>query len=239
MAGAVSPRTVASRLADPAARLGVITALERHSGAHDDAVALAAAPSLTSILSLDAAEVDHALFQRVGLLLARLMVESTDAHAVALAGYASGKLLAFFAAPNVLQQVLEKSADELDAVDAMSIACSHLMSTVLMIRGMPGVLLGMAQSHHFNSAQLKGFLARCSDEQALKLTRLLIELARSADAPKLARLGVVSGLSCSLLMAAHPSTIPLVLELGFVDLQITVLRSLAGSAEWVVRCAAV
>ena len=75
--------------------------------------------------------------------------------------------------------------------------------------------------------------AKCGDDQAIKLTTLLFELARSADTPKLVRTGAMACLgSC---VQTHPCAAPLALELGIFVLITDVVRPLVGSAVWAVR----
>ena len=122
-AGQLSPDSVAARLADPATRLATLSALEAHAGPHDAALSLAAAPALVDLQCLEASEVDHALFQRVGLLRARLVEEAADSAAVWGAAYSDGRFSKLNRAPSVVRQLLSKPVAELDQRDAMSYAC--------------------------------------------------------------------------------------------------------------------
>ena len=121
-AGQLSPDSVAACLADPATRLATLSALEAHTGRHDAAVSLAAAPALVDLQCLEASEVDHALFQRVGLLLARVVEEASDSAAVWGAAHGDGRFSKLLQAPNVVRQLLSKPVAELDQRDAMSYA---------------------------------------------------------------------------------------------------------------------
>jgi len=119
----LSPDSVAARLADPATRLTTLDALEANAGPHDAALALAAAPALTDLQCLEASEVDHALFQRVGMLCSRLVEEALDSAAVWGAARGDGRWSKLLRAPNVVRQLLSKPIAELDQRDAMSFAC--------------------------------------------------------------------------------------------------------------------
>ena len=125
----LSPTTVAALIADPATRSAALDALEAHSGAHDEALALAAGPALTDVMLLDADQVGHELFQRVGVLRARLVVEAADPDAVfgsALNGGSDGRWKAQFTAPdNVIARSFAKAPEEIDEQDALSYACMH------------------------------------------------------------------------------------------------------------------
>ena len=96
-----SADTVASMLADPATRIPTLDALERHEGPHDAALALAAAPALTDLLCLDGATVPHAVFQRVGLLRGRLVVEAEDPVAICGAARGDGRYARELTSPSV------------------------------------------------------------------------------------------------------------------------------------------
>jgi hypothetical protein len=121
----LSPDSVAARIADPATRLATLDALEAHAGPHDAALALAVAPALVDLQCLEASEVDHALFQRVGMLLARLVEEATDWTAAWGAARGAGRWSKLLRASNVVRQLLSKPVAELDQRDAMSYACSE------------------------------------------------------------------------------------------------------------------
>jgi hypothetical protein len=90
MAAELSPATVAQRLADPATRLPTLDALERHIGPHAAALATATMPALTDLLIMDAADVPHAVFQRAGLVRARLLDETPPDGRPALYGAMRG-----------------------------------------------------------------------------------------------------------------------------------------------------
>ena len=137
----LSPDSVAARLADPATRLTALDALEANAGPHDAALALAAAPALTDLQCLEASEVDHELFQRVGLLLARVVEEASDSAAVWGAAHGDGRFSKLLQAPNVVRQLLSKPVAELDQRDAMSYACGHPVATATgMVRGVDAAI---------------------------------------------------------------------------------------------------
>ena len=121
-----SPNTVASMLAAPATRIATLDALEQHTGPHEAALALAAASALTDLLCLDGAEVPHALYQRVGLLRGRLVLEAEDVLAMSDAYLGDGRYARELTAPSVGQGGLRsKSAAQLDRDDALSYACAR------------------------------------------------------------------------------------------------------------------
>ena len=119
--------SVAQRLADPATRAETLDALERHSGPHPARLAAAAAPSLSDLLTLDAADVPHAVFQRVGLLRGRLLRETPPDDVPALYGamFVDGRYAAELNSPgNVVAEAMAKGAAGLTREDALSYACA-------------------------------------------------------------------------------------------------------------------
>ena len=101
MADPLTASTVVERLRDHSTRLATLGALEAHAGGPipSDA-ALAAAPALYELLALDAAEVPHELFDRVFLLVARLIEEAVHrgakAHAAVVgAAWGGGRMERF------------------------------------------------------------------------------------------------------------------------------------------------
>ena len=123
----LSPTSVSRLLADPNTMVTTMDQLEAHDGPHEAALVLAAAPALTDLLCLDTSEVDPALFQRVGLLRARLIEEASDPAAAWGAAYADGRYAKLLRAPNVVSRVCsgEKPVSELEIEDAMSYACGE------------------------------------------------------------------------------------------------------------------
>ena len=125
----LSPDTVAALLADPATRSAALDALEAHSGAHDEALALAAGPALTDVMLLDADQVGHELFQRTGLLRARLVSDAAAPWGMYYGttlngGSDGGRWKAQFTAPdNVIARAVAKAPEEIDEQDALSYAC--------------------------------------------------------------------------------------------------------------------
>jgi hypothetical protein len=83
-------------------------------------------PALTDLLVLDAAEVPHAVFQRVALLRTRLMDETPrdDRPALYSAMHGGGRFEAELNSPgNVIAAAMAKGAAALTQEDALSYAC--------------------------------------------------------------------------------------------------------------------
>ena len=124
---ALTAQTVAERLQDKGSRAAALDELEQHEGPHDRALAIAAAPVLTDIVTADAdtQEVDAATFQRAALLRARLLADAfDDPPSVYGALFRDGRMATEFDAPsNVTALALQKPVEELDEDDALCFAC--------------------------------------------------------------------------------------------------------------------
>ena len=130
--------TVASLLRDGATRTATLETLEQQDGAPiDRAVALAAAPALYEALAMDATEVGRDIFDRIGLLLARLAAEaSDDPSAVCGGALGEGRLAAYYRSKgSVLAQAVGKPASELTRADARSFACAAAFIAPSLVRG--------------------------------------------------------------------------------------------------------
>ena len=146
-----SPDTVAAMLADPATRIATLDALDRHDGPHDTALGLAVAPALTELLCLDGAEVSHAVYQRVGLLRGRLLIEADDPVAMYGASMGDGLYARELTAPSVgMGGLRSKSASQLGTDDALSFACG---SALVMALGFGHGLTRTIAAAGFGSAQ--------------------------------------------------------------------------------------
>ena len=143
-AAAAAASSVAERLRDRSStRLATLEALEVHAVPIPHDAALEAAPALIELVALDAAEVPHELFDRVFLLLWRLVEEAVhrgaEAHA-AVVGAAWGggrleRLLKACSEGNVIAVSLRKPAAELTRTDARSLACWQTMYGSAVSRG--------------------------------------------------------------------------------------------------------
>ena len=135
----LEPKNVAQRLVDPVTRLSTLNALEQPGagGARGADLAAAVAPALTDLLTLDATEVPHSVFQRVGLLRARLFSEASmdDWPALYTAMHGGGRLEAECnSAENVVAQAMTKGAAALTREDALSYACGSALWPVMATR---------------------------------------------------------------------------------------------------------
>ena len=120
----VDSTTVAERLRNNATRDAALDALERHAAPIPTAAALAAAPALLNVMSMDAAEVERGAYDRAGLLLGRLLVESLpDILAVNSAVFGDGGYERLWNSDSVLNVALRKPASQLTRADAVSYAC--------------------------------------------------------------------------------------------------------------------
>ena len=134
-----SAANVAQLLADPTTRLSTLDMLEAHGGVHDGALATAAAPALTDLLALDAAEVPHTVFQRVGLLRGRLLQETPVDDRAALFGamFGEGRLAAELNAQNnVVAAASARGVVALSREDVLSLSCMYICNTIFCARDM-------------------------------------------------------------------------------------------------------
>lgn len=129
---------VAQLLRDRTTRVATLDALDSAVGTIDGDVALAAAPVLYELLAADTAEVDRDIFDRIGLLLARLCAEApNDPASVFGAAQGEDRYAAFCCSKgNVLVETFcRRSAAELTRADARSWACSHACMAPSFVRG--------------------------------------------------------------------------------------------------------
>ena len=146
--------TVASLLRDGATRTATLEALEQHEGTPiGRAVALAAAPALFEALALDATEVGRDVFDRIGLLLARLAAEaSDDPSAVYGTALGEGRLAAYYRSKgSVLAQAVGKPASELTRADVRNFACASAYFPPSSVKGLtkPIAAAGFAKTSEF------------------------------------------------------------------------------------------
>ena len=135
---ALSADTVGPLLRDRETRAAALDALDAHAVPIERSVSLGAAPALGELLALDVAEVGPAEFDRIGLLLGRLMAEASDDPAsVYGAAWGEGRLLAYLRSEgNAEAQALRKPAEELTREDALHLACSEALLPQANVRGL-------------------------------------------------------------------------------------------------------
>ncbi len=135
---ALAPNTVASLLRDSATRAATLEAIEMHEEAPIDcALSLAAAPALYELLAADSTHVGRDDFDRIGLMLGRLVAEgSDDPSAVHGAALSEGRYVAYCRSNgSVVGQALGKAASELTLADARSLACALSYFSPSFVRG--------------------------------------------------------------------------------------------------------
>ena len=120
----VDSTTVAERLRNNATRDAALDALERHAAPIPTAAALAAAPALLGLMSMDEAKVDREACDRAGLLFGRLHVEALpEVNAVHGAAFADGGYERLWNSDSMRNVALRKPASQLTRADAVSYAC--------------------------------------------------------------------------------------------------------------------
>jgi len=242
--GPISADTVGRLLRDSATRTVTLDAPEvGHPMAAP--LALAAAPALAELLSLDAAEVERATFDRVGLLLARLMAEAADDPAARWgAAWGGGRFAAMIRCDcNVVAKAIDRTPEgELTRDDAQSLACLYANYAPAAVRGWdkPVVAAGMSACQEMWGLWMKeDVLCRLrGGERVRQIATHCIEPLRSDELPDLGK----SGVWFALLMLIssfryHPEARlgPLLVEQGLCDLAMAGLRSIGSVADWVVR----
>jgi hypothetical protein len=145
--------TVASLLESAGTRVAALDALDAHAVPIERSMSLAAAPALGRLLAADAAEVGREQFDRIGVLLARLVAEATDDPAsVYGAALGDGRMRAQWASPDsILARALRKPAGELTLADAHSCSCWNAHFSPAHIRGLtaPCVSAGLTLPDYF------------------------------------------------------------------------------------------
>jgi hypothetical protein len=148
--------TVGPLLRDRETRAAALDALDAHAVPIERSVTLGAAPALGELLALDVAEVGPAEFDRIGLLLGRLVAEaSDDAASVYGAMWGEGRLLAFWRSEgNAVAQALRKPAEQLTREDALHLACAVALDPQTGVRGWtkPIAAAGFATAMEFFAA---------------------------------------------------------------------------------------
>eukprot|EP01043_Picozoa_sp_COSAG02_P051663 COSAG02_NODE_5468_length_4297_cov_3.717008_2_plen_388_part_00 len=220
-----SADTVAGMLADPATRIATLDALDQTDGPHDVALGLAVAPALTDLLCQDGVAVPHELYQRVGLLRARLVVEAKDPVAMCGATRGGGRYSRELTAPSVCMGGLRsKSAGELSRDDALSLACGDaLLWAVNDGHGYKGTMAAAGFGSPLDFVDI--FMAehpivsvqRCpDDDKPTTMLTLLVELLRSGELPDLAIGGAL--LAVQFCISGRPTVARASVELGVFEL---------------------
>ena len=137
MATVLATDNVAQLLRDSDTRPTALDALEALSAPVDRALALMAAPALCSLLASDMADVSHDQFDRIALVLVRLVVEAPDDPATIYgATFGEGRLGALWSSDsNVIARALRKPASELTAADVRSMVYVEAIDQFANIRG--------------------------------------------------------------------------------------------------------
>ena len=134
---ALEAKTVAELLRNPDTRNAALSALEAHTTPIDLAVSLAAAPTLLELTALDASEVGQEQWDRICLLVARLIADAdNDRDKVYSAAYGGGRWAAQCRSEgNTMARALLKPAEELTLDDARSIANCYAYDGPTHVRG--------------------------------------------------------------------------------------------------------
>ena len=156
---ALAADTVGPLLRDRETRAAALDALDAHAAPIARSVSLGAAPALGELLALDVAEVGPTEFDRIGLLLGRLVAEeSEDPASVLGAALGEGRLKVLWRSEgNAVAQALRKPAEELTREDALHLACFDAPFAQAFVRATtkPMAALGFATSMEFLGHTMK------------------------------------------------------------------------------------
>ena len=234
----VDSTTVAERLRNNATRDAALDALERHAAPIPTAAALAAAPALLNVMSMDAAEVERGAYDRAGLLLARLEAEALpDVVAVHGAAFGNGGTKRLWNSDSVLNVALRQPAAELTRADAASYACSSAFEAIYSARGctLPLAAAGFTMPKYFGlwmSAEPISSKKKLPDDDVpMKMMTLLLELLKSNELPELA----ISGAWCGIhyCLTGRPSVASAALACGMFELSVAHLHAIGSPADWI------
>ena len=238
---AIAPKTANDLLHGAETREAALAALEAREGAHEPALAAAAAGALTELMTVDAEEVGHETFRRVALLRARLLSEaSADPAPVFGAMLSEGRAAAYWGAEaNVVSRTLRKAPDELDRDDALSYACSVAIEPPANVRCLEKNFAAAGFKHPLQWMKLwmtsDPLVSRAqmpSDDVPRRLLELLLTMLRAPETlPPLAIGGAWWAVHCCL--TGRPSLGAVALEHGVMELAAQTLRAVGRADDWI------
>ena len=240
----VAPAAVHALLLKPESRAATLDAIEAQHTI-EPALALAAAPALTELLTAGADDVDHAAFCRVGLLLGRLHAEAGDdaARIATMWAAAFGPLERlgnmWDAADNVVARALRKPAAELDAADARAYACQETYLGYMSARGAdaPVRAAGCATVRDWLAIWLSADPITSKkkmpeDAHPRALLRLCLEMLGAEQQPPGALQATGLWTAVRNCLAGRPAVGKYARELGIFEIAVSNLRRAGTAAEW-------
>ena len=230
---------VAERLRDRATRTATLDALERHAAPLPTAAALAAAPALLELMTMDAAEVERGAYDRAGLLLGRLLEEALPAiTAVFGAAFGDGGLASLWNSDSVLNAALRQPAAQLTRADAASYACAWAYDPIASAQGFtaPWAAAGLTGREWMGlllgAEPIVSKKKLPEDDVQMKLmTLLLLELLKSNELPELATGGAWMGVHYCL--TGHLGLGPAALGCVVFELAVAHLHAIGSPADWI------
>jgi hypothetical protein len=194
------------------------------------------APTLGELLAMDVAEVERSVFDRTGLLLARLHIEALpDPAPVHGAAFGNGRYQRCWEANSCVNTaILGKT--ELTFEDARSYACFVARQASAGVRGftVAWAAAGLTDLEWFTMfMSYEPFMRQPSDDVTRQMLKLLLELLKSNELPELAIGGAWMGICwCH---SGRPALAPVLLECGIFESAAAHLTAIGSPADWVVR----
>ena len=232
----VNADVVAGRLRDPNTRLATLDALESHVAPIPTAASLAVAPALGDLLAMHVAEVERSVFDRTGLLLARLHIEALpDPAPVHGAAFGNERYQRCWEADSCMNTaILGKT--ELTFEDARSYACFAARQAPAGARGftVAWAAAGLTDLEWYEIfMRYEPFMRQPSEDVKRQMIKLLLELLKSNELPELAIGGAWMGISWCL--SACTAVASVALECGIFETAAAHLNAIGSPADWVVR----
>ncbi len=239
MTAAIAPDTIAQHLNDPSTCLGALRHLE-DLRAHEAALAHAAAQALCELMTRDATEVAHSVFQRAGFALGHLFLLAPPDEVASLFGaaFGDGRLVAMLNSRNVVSAATAKPSVELRREDVLSYCAMHAFIPQTHVRGwsQPWMAAGFVDVNDYfrqvylNADPMISKKRQHDDDVPLRACALMLEILRSQDVPAVAH-GVAWVGVCNLL---NRPTVAHVVD-GICNLAVSHLRAAGSPTDWLVR----
>ena len=235
----VDSTTVAERLRNNATRDAALDALERHAAPIPTAAALAAAPALLNVMSMDAAEVERGAYDRAGLLLGRLHEEALpDTVAMHGAAFGDGGYERLWNSDSVLNAALRKPASQLTRADAASYVCTIAYEPVCFAHGAtaPWAATGFTAMGFFDLCLSDAILSKKKtpeNDVPRKMLTLLLELLQSNELPEVELAIGGAWYAVRFCLVGRSSLGPVTLECGVVELAVAHLHAIGSPADWI------